>query len=242
MKVGVLGSGTVAQTLAAGFIKHGHQTMIGTRDKAKLADWLKKNPKAQVGSFGDAAAFGDVVVLAVKGSAAEDVLRAAGTANLEGKLVMDACNPIADAPPVNGVLRFFTSLDDSLMERLQREFPTAHFVKAFNSVGAPRMVNPEFKAGKPTMFICGNDDNAKAVTTQDPGPVRLGDGGHGQGGSGARHRAALHAMVHSWVHEERVDPRVQAAASMTEQASRSRYRRGVGSRTSSTGQTGFTVY
>ncbi|MGP8226624.1 MAG: NADPH-dependent F420 reductase [Terracidiphilus sp.] len=166
MKVGVLGSGTVAQTLAAGFIKHGHQTMIGTRDKAKLADWLKKNPKAQVGSFGDAAAFGDVVVLAVKGSAAEDVLRAAGTANLEGKLVVDACNPIADAPPVNGVLRFFTSLDDSLMERLQREFPTAHFVKAFNSVGAPRMVNPEFKAGKPTMFICGNDDNAKAVTTK----------------------------------------------------------------------------
>lgn len=166
MKVGVLGSGSVAQTLAAGFIKHGHQTMIGTRDKGKLADWLKTNPTAQVGNVSDTAAFGEVVVLAVKGSAAADVLRAAGTANLEGKLVMDACNPIADAPPVNGVLKFFTTLDDSLMERLQREFPKAHFVKAFNSVGAPQMVNPEFKAGKPTMFICGNDDGAKAIATQ----------------------------------------------------------------------------
>jgi predicted dinucleotide-binding enzyme len=164
-KVGVLGSGTVAQTLAAGIIKHGHQTMIGTRDPAKLADWLKTNPKAQVGSFSDAAAFGDAVVLAVKGLAAADVLRAAGSANLDGKLIIDACNPIADAPPVNGVLKFFTTLDQSLMEQLQKEFPKAHFVKAFNSVGASQMVNPEFKAGKPTMFICGNNYDAKAIVT-----------------------------------------------------------------------------
>jgi 8-hydroxy-5-deazaflavin:NADPH oxidoreductase len=166
MKIGVLGSGDVAQTLAAGFIRHGHQTMIGTRDKAKLADWLKANPKAKVGSFSDTAAFGEAVVLAVKGSAAAAVLRLAGIANLAGKPVMDACNPIADAPPVNGVLKFFTTLDNSLMEQLQKEFPTAHFVKAFNSVGAPQMVDPEFKAGKPTMFICGNDDGAKAITTK----------------------------------------------------------------------------
>ena len=79
---------------------------------------------------------------------------------------MDACNPIADAPPANGVLRFFTTLEESLMERLQREFPKAHLVKVFNSVGAPRMVNPQFKSGKPTMFICGNDDGAKAVVAQ----------------------------------------------------------------------------
>jgi 8-hydroxy-5-deazaflavin:NADPH oxidoreductase len=166
MKVGVLGSGDVAQTLAGGFVRHGHQTMIGTRDKAKLADWVKKNPSAQVGSFSDTAAFGEVVVLAVKGSAAADVLRAAGSANLNGKLVLDACNPIADAPPVNGVLKLFTTLDHSLMESLQKEFPGAHLVKAFNSVGAPQMVNPEYKAGRPTMFICGNDDNAKAAATR----------------------------------------------------------------------------
>jgi 8-hydroxy-5-deazaflavin:NADPH oxidoreductase len=162
MKIGVFGSGGVAQTLAAGFIKHGHQTMMGTRDNAKLADWLKKNPTAQVGSFIETAAFGDVVVLAVKGSAAPDVLRVAGSANLAGKLVMDACNPIADAAPVNGVLKFFTTLDNSLMEQLQKEFPTAHFVKAFNSVGQAQFVNPQYESGRPTMFICGDDDDAKA--------------------------------------------------------------------------------
>jgi predicted dinucleotide-binding enzyme len=166
MKVGVFGSGGAAQTLAAAFIKHGHQTMMGTRDKAKLADWLKKNPTAQVGSFIETAAFGEVVVLAVKGSAAPDVLRAAGSANLAGKLVMDACNPIADAPPVNGVLKFFTTLDNSLMEQLQKEFPTAHFVKAFNSVGQAQFVNPQYKSGRPTMFICGNDDGAKATAAK----------------------------------------------------------------------------
>jgi 8-hydroxy-5-deazaflavin:NADPH oxidoreductase len=160
------GSGDVAKSLAEGFIKHGHHTMIGTRDPAKLAEWKRLNPKAQVGSFSETAAFGEVLALAVKGSIAADVLRLAGSANLDEKLVMDACNPIADAPPVNGVLKFFTTLDDSLMERLQRAFPKAHFVKAFNSVGHGQFVNPQYKAGKPTMFICGNDDGAKVVAAQ----------------------------------------------------------------------------
>ncbi len=166
MKVGILGSGSVAQTLAAGFIKHGHQVMMGTRDAAKLKEWQSKNPKAQIGSSSQAAAFGEVIMLAVKGSAAADALRAAGAQNLSGKAVIDACNPIADAPPVNGVMQFFTSPNSSLMEQLQKEFPGAHFVKAFNSVGAPRMVNPEYKAGKPTMFICGNNDAAKAAVSK----------------------------------------------------------------------------
>jgi 8-hydroxy-5-deazaflavin:NADPH oxidoreductase len=161
MNIGILGSGTVAQTLAGGFLKHGYGVMIGTRDTAKLAEWRGKNPKAQVGSFGDAGAFGEALVLAVKGSAAVEAMRAAGSQNLAGKLVLDACNPIADEPPNKGVLRFFTTYDDSLMERLQKEFPGVHLVKAFNSVGAARMVNPEFKAGKPTMFICGDDPGAK---------------------------------------------------------------------------------
>jgi hypothetical protein len=163
MKIGVLGSGVVAQVLAAGFLKHGHAVMVGTRDTAKLADWKAKNPGAQVGSFSDTAAFGEVVVLAVKGTVAADALRAAGAAHLAGKPVLDATNPIAEAPPEGGVLRFFTSLDESLMERLQREFPAAHFVKAFNSVGNARMVNPQYAGGKPTMFICGNDAAAKSV-------------------------------------------------------------------------------
>jgi predicted dinucleotide-binding enzyme len=161
MKVGVLGSGDVAKVLGSGFLKHGHDTMMGTRTSSKLADWAKQNPRGHVGGFADAAKFADLVVLAVKGTTALDALRAAGAANLAGKPVIDATNPIAEVPPTNGVLKFFTSLDESLMERLQREFSGARFVKAFNSVGNAYMVNPQFKGGKPTMFICGNDEAAK---------------------------------------------------------------------------------
>ncbi len=131
MKVGILGSGEVAKALAGGFLRNGHEVTLGTRTASKLADWNAKNPKARVDSFANVAAFGKLVVLAVKGTAAADALRAAGDANLAGKPVIDTTNPIADAPPSNGVLKFFTNLDDSLMERLQREFGGAHLVKAF---------------------------------------------------------------------------------------------------------------
>jgi 8-hydroxy-5-deazaflavin:NADPH oxidoreductase len=161
MKVGILGSGDVGKVLASGFLKHDHQVMLGTRTPNKLADWTAKNPRGQVGTFAETAKFGDVVVLAVKGSVALEALKAAGKDNLAGKPVIDATNPIADAPPANGVLKFFTNLDESLMEQLQRAFPDARFVKAFNSVGNSQMVNPEYKAGRPTMFICGNNEPAK---------------------------------------------------------------------------------
>jgi predicted dinucleotide-binding enzyme len=161
MKVGILGSGDVGKVLAGGFLKHGHEVMMGTRSADKLADWARQNPRGKVGSFADTARFGDLVVLAVKGTVALNALREAGAANLAAKPVMDATNPIADAPPVNGVVKFFTNLDESLMERLQREFPSARFVKAFNSVGNAFFVNPQLKGGPPTMFICGNDEAAK---------------------------------------------------------------------------------
>ena len=163
MKIGVLGSGEVGKVLASGFLKHGHEVTIGTRESAKLADWAGKNSLGKVGDFAETAAFGEIVVLAVKGLVAADALRAAGKENLSGKIVIDTTNPIADAPPTNGVLKFFTDLDESLMEQLQREFPDAHFVKAFNSVGSPLMVNPDFDGTKPTMFICGNEDAAKST-------------------------------------------------------------------------------
>ena len=154
MKIGVLGSGDVAQVLASGFLKYGHEVKVGSRTPEKLAKWATQNPKGSTGTFADAAAFGELLVLAVKGTAAEDVLRLAGAKNLAGKPVADACNPIADVPPHNGVLKFFTSLEESLMEQMQREFAGANFVKAFNSVGNTCMVNPHFDGGKPTMFIC----------------------------------------------------------------------------------------
>jgi predicted dinucleotide-binding enzyme len=165
MKVGVLGSGDVAKALSGGFLKHGHEVMMGTGAPTKLADWAKQHPAARIGSFAEATRFAELGVLAVKGAAAADVLRAAGAENLAGKPVIDATNPIADAPPVNGVLRFFTNLDDSLMERLQREFHNVRFVKAFNSVGNALMVNPQLAGGKPTMFICGNDAAAKHIVS-----------------------------------------------------------------------------
>ena len=161
MKVGIIGSGVVAQALAQGFLKKGHQVVLGTRDPAKLKDFVAQHQGAQTAGVADAAKFGELVVLAVKGTVALEAVEAAGADNLAGKPVIDATNPIADAPPVNGVLKFFTSLDDSLMERLQRAVPAAHFVKAFSSVGNAFMVDPQFPGGKPTMFICGNDDAAK---------------------------------------------------------------------------------
>lgn len=163
MNIGILGSGDVAKALAAGFLKHGHEVLLGTRAPAKLADWKNAHSAARIGSFEDAARFGEVVVLAVKGAAAADALRAAGTENLAGKPVIDAANPIADSPPEQGVLKFFTRLDESLMERLQAEFPEARLVKAFNSVGNAFMVDPQFADGPPTMFICGNDEAAKQI-------------------------------------------------------------------------------
>jgi predicted dinucleotide-binding enzyme len=166
MKVGIIGSGVVAQALGDGFVKHGHDVMLGTREPSKLADWVERNPAARIGSFAETASFGKVVVLAVKGTVAAQALRAAGAENFSGKTLIDGTNPIADAPPVNGVLKFFTNLDESLMEQLQREFPDARFVKAFNSVGSAHMVNPQFEGGKPTMFICGNDDAAKSTVSE----------------------------------------------------------------------------
>jgi len=159
-KVGVIGSATVGQTLAQGFKQHGYEVKIGSRMPAKLAEFTGKSGIAAA-TFEDVAAWADIVVLAVKGTVAEEAIRAAGESNLRGKLVIDTTNPIAEAPPVDGVLQFFTTPNSSLLEQLQKAFPAIHFVKAFSSVGAARMVNPDFQAGQPTMFYCGNDAAAK---------------------------------------------------------------------------------
>ena len=165
-KIGILGSGGVAKELAKGFLKHGHEVKIGTRDQSKLEEWKNNEAAvAKLGSFSETAAFGELVVLAVKGTAAKSALELAGAKNLNSKTIIDATNPIEDAPPVNGILKFFTNQNESLMEQLQSAFPDAHFVKAFNSVGSALMVNPPFKS-KPTMFICGNNEDAKKEVSQ----------------------------------------------------------------------------
>jgi predicted dinucleotide-binding enzyme len=135
-KVGIVGSGIVGQTLANGFVKHGYDVMIGTNTASKREELKSKtNGQTKIGTFEDAAKFGEIVVLATKGTAAEDALKAAGIANLKGKTVIDTTNPIADAAPVNGVLQYSTSQNESLMERLQALGAEAHFVKS-SAVGS----------------------------------------------------------------------------------------------------------
>lgn len=165
-KVGVLGSGIVGQTLADGLLKHGYEVMRGSREPEKLSSWKSgAGPHASVGSFLSAAEFGELIVLAVKGTAAESVIDAVRSA-LAGKTVIDTTNPIADTPPTQGVLSFFTGPNDSLLERLQRKASSAHFVKAFSCVGSALMVNPELQGQKPTMFVCGSDAQAKQQTAR----------------------------------------------------------------------------
>jgi predicted dinucleotide-binding enzyme len=165
MTVGVLGSGDVGKVLAAGFVSLGHEAKIGSRDPEKLKGWASASaPRASAGTFEEAARFGDVIVLATLGAGTEDAIRLAGEKNFDGKVVIDATNPLdfsGGMPP-----KLFVGHTDSLGERVQRLIPKARVVKAFNTVGNAHMINPQFPGGPPDMFICGNDTDAKKVVTQ----------------------------------------------------------------------------
>jgi 8-hydroxy-5-deazaflavin:NADPH oxidoreductase len=168
MKIGIIGSGAVGQKLGTAFLAEGHEVMLGTRNpgKEEVKKWKKENPKGQCGTFGVTAQFGDILVLAVAGSVAESAIRLAGTSHFNNKILIDATNPIGATPPQDGVISFFTTLNESLMERLQQQIPQTKLVKAFNSVGNVQMYKPTVKGGPPTMFICGNDDKAKKTVTE----------------------------------------------------------------------------
>ena len=165
MKFGVLGSGPVGQVLARGLKAKGYDVQIGSRSPQKLAEFSQGSGIA-AGTFGEVARWAEALVLAVQGRAAQDVLRLGGAESLKGKVVLDTTNPISEEPPQDGVIRFFTGPNESLMERLQRAFPEGRFVKAFNSVGSALMVDPALPGGKPTMFYCGNDVAAKRVAAR----------------------------------------------------------------------------
>ena len=162
MKIGIIGSGIVGKTLAKAFTSEGHAVTLGTRNTSKedVAKFNKETGIA-VADFENTAANSELIVLCTNGLAAEEALKLAGIANLSGKVIIDTTNPIASAPPINGALRYFTPANDSLMEQSQKLVPDARFVKAFNSVGNAVMYKPNYAEGKPTMFICGNDDSAK---------------------------------------------------------------------------------
>lgn len=157
MKVAVLGTGIVGRTLARGLVEDGHEVAIGSREGGAVEGW-----DGPTGTFRDVLSGADLAVLAVKGGVAEELARSLADA-LAGMPVIDTTNPIADAPPTGGVLTYFTGPNESLMERLQAAAPGARWVKAFNSVGAARMVRPTYAAGRPSMFLAGDDPAAKAV-------------------------------------------------------------------------------
>jgi len=168
MKIGILGSGIVGRVLAAAFVNEGHHVGLGTRDPSKeeLVKFKGENPAVTIGSFDATASAADIIVLAVKGDIVLDVIDQSGKENFTGKIVIDATNPIANQPPVNGVLSFFTGPNNSLMEQVQAHVPDSKIVKAFNSIGNAFMYKPDFGGIKPTMFICGNDEDAKKTVTE----------------------------------------------------------------------------
>ena len=163
MNVGVLGSGAVGRTLAAGFADRGHQVRIGSRSPEKLADFGEQTGVA-TSTFDQVAEFGEVVVLAIAGEAAAETVELAGPERLADTIVIDTTNPLDFSDP--GGPRLFVGTDDSLGERVQRAVPTAQVVKCFNMIGADHMVDPQFDDGPATMFIAGEDDAAKAAVTQ----------------------------------------------------------------------------
>jgi predicted dinucleotide-binding enzyme len=163
MKIGIIGSGDVAQTLASGYLAKGHAVKLGTRSPEKLNEWLASaGENASVGSFSDAARFGEVVFICASGAAALNAVGLAGAENFKGKTVIDVTNPLdfsEGVPP-----KFAAAYGDSLAERIQKALPEANVVKAFNTINRTTMIDPHFGDETATMFIAGNDENAKAET------------------------------------------------------------------------------
>lgn len=163
MKIGIIGSGDVGKKLGDSFVDLGHSVKIGTRDTGKLTEWMSRHSdNASVGSFADAAKFGEIIVVATSWAGTQSAIEMAGQENLAGKVVIDVTNPLdfSVMPP-----KLSVGHTDSAGEIVQRLLPRAMVVKAFNIVGNPHMYKPNFSEGRPTMFICGNDDAAKKIVT-----------------------------------------------------------------------------
>jgi 8-hydroxy-5-deazaflavin:NADPH oxidoreductase len=167
-KVGVLGSGDAGRVLGAAFVKEGHDVVLGTRDatKPEVKSWAQANaPRGRAGSFEEAAAHGEILVLATLGKAVPDVIEAAGRANFAGKVLIDVTNPLEFKAPGKPP-ELFVSGTDSLGEQVQRALPDARVVKAFNIIGNPDMYKPSLPGGPPSMFFCGDDAQAKQEVAQ----------------------------------------------------------------------------
>ena len=196
MRTAILGTGVVGNALGKAFITLGHEVKMGSRDASneKALAWAKEmGPKASAGTFADAAAFGELIVLSTLGVANESALTAAGAANLRGKILIDTTNPLDHSG--GGPPKLAITGNDSGGERVQRHVPDALVVKAFNTVGAPHMFRPTFPSGPPDMFICGNDAGARKKVTS-----LLGEFGWGVVDIGGIEASRyLEAMCITWV-------------------------------------------
>jgi predicted dinucleotide-binding enzyme len=166
MRIGILGTGDVGRALGTAFVTLGHDVKMGARDarNEKARAWADAaGEKASSGTFAEAAAFGEIVVVATLGTAIESVMRATGTDALRGKILIDTTNPLdfsGGFPP-----KLVVPPEGSAGEQLQRLVPQAHVVKAFNTVGHAHMFLPRFPGGPPDMFICGDDEGARQKVT-----------------------------------------------------------------------------
>jgi predicted dinucleotide-binding enzyme len=162
MRIGIIGSGNVGSSLASGLVRHGHDVMLGTRDaqKPSVREFVEASDgRGLAGSYAEAARYGDIVITAYPGSLVEETVSAIGPENLAGKTVIDTANPIVR---IDGVASAAYGIDDSAAEVLQRAVPTARVVKAYNTIWAKRMVDPDPTEGSTTMRIAGDDADAKA--------------------------------------------------------------------------------
>jgi predicted dinucleotide-binding enzyme len=169
MRIGILGSGDVGRKLADSFIENKHLVKIGSRNpnQEKLTEWMATRDKAKVssGTFAEAASFGELDLIATLWAGTADAIKMTDPKNFAGKIVIDVTNPLdfsKGMPP-----RLAIGHTDSAGETVQRMLPDSKVVKAFNTVGNPHFMHPDFPGGPPTMFICGNNDEAKKAVIDD---------------------------------------------------------------------------
>ncbi len=166
MKIGVLGTGVVGETIGTKLIQLGHEVKMGSRtaNNDKAAAWVKQNgTRSSQGTFADAAQFGEVLFNCTSGRASLDALRLAGAENLEGKVLIDLANPLDFS---RGMPSLLVCNTDSLGEQIQRAFPQAKVVKTLNTMNCQLMVNPGQLSEEHVVFVSGNDAEAKATVTQ----------------------------------------------------------------------------
>lgn len=175
MNIGVLGTGVVGQTIAAKLNELGHQVTIGTRDPSKtlakrepnqfggppFGEWHRSHQKVKLGTFADAARFGETLFLCTNGSGTLEALKLAKPENFKGKTVIDISNPLDFSKGMPPTLLPQWANTTSLAEEIQKAIPEAHVVKSLNIVNCEVMVNAKKTGGDPTMFVAGNEAKAK---------------------------------------------------------------------------------